>query len=97
MESEKKELRKCLHYVKIKHYTNPCLTRNYLNGLGVGMGVLAQSLQLTHINLEPSTRIKGEREPESARNEISGLIPRLGSSFGIYRSNSELFMGHRCP
>lgn len=52
------------------------------------MGVLAQSLQLTPTDLEPSIRIKGERKPESARNEISGLISCPSSSFGIFTNNS---------
>lgn len=78
-ESQRKELRSV--YVKIKEHTNPCLaqTQKYLNGLGV----LAQSLQLTPTNLEPSIRRKGEREPESARNEISGLISHTGSSIAF--------------
>ena len=60
--------------------TNP----KYLNGLGES----AQSLQLTPANLEPSIRRKGERESESARNEISGLISHAGSAIGFYGINS---------
>ena len=52
------------------------------------MVVLAQSLQLTPTNLEPSVSIKGERKPVSAKNEISGLIFCAGSSFIIYTRNS---------
>lgn len=64
--------------------TNP----KFLNGLGVGLGVLAQYLQLTPTNLELSIRRNSERELESAGNEIPSLISHAGSSTGFYSNNS---------
>lgn len=75
MKAEIKEL--CKNQTLCK--TLPGWTTKYVKGLRVW----AQSLQL-----ESSIRIKGERKPESARNEISSLISCSGSSFGVYTFNS---------
>lgn len=68
MESEIKKLREYLHYVKIKTVYKSQSGQKPKYSKGLGMGVLAQSLQLTPTDPEPSIRIKGERKPESTRN-----------------------------
>lgn len=80
MKAEMKEL--CKNQTLCKSL--PGWKTKYLKGLRV----LAQSLQLMPTKLESSIRIKGERKPESARNEISSLISCPGSSFGVYTLNS---------
>lgn len=77
---EKKKATKVFSLCKNQRpYKSLTGTNSILNGQGVGLGVLARSLQLTPTNLEPSMRRKGERELESARNEIPSLIPHAGS------------------
>lgn len=90
-ESQRKGLRRCLLYAKNQrpHKSLPGTNPKFLNGLGVGLGVLAQYLQLTPKNLELFIRRNSERELESARNEIPSLIPHTGSSSGFYSNNSE--------
>ena len=67
MESEIKELRVFTQYKNRRAY-KAWPGQKPKHSKGLGMGVLAQSLQLTPTDLEPSIRIKGERRPESTRN-----------------------------